>query len=252
MITENAKINHDKILPDYKSSLEENDPEFIEFFKNFAFDEVLKNSSLDNRSRMLIMLATLITNQSLNEYKIMVTGALNLGVTPIEIKEVVYGAVPYAGMAKAYEFLIVTNEIFTEKGINLPLEKQGTTTRENRMEKGLATQYEIMGKKPIDSMRENAVKGQEHIIDFLQGYCFGDYYTRGGLSLKDRELVTFAIIASLGGCESQLRGHTLGNLNVGNDKKTLVSTITCLCPYIGFPRTLNALNIINETCKEND
>ena len=248
-LSENAIKNHDELLPNYKSSFKETDPEFIEFFDNFAFDEVLRNSTLDKRSRMLVTLSSLIANQSLAEFKIMIGGAMNLGVTPVEIKEVVYQSVAYVGLAKAFDFLGTTNQVLTEKGIKLPLEGQSTTNNENRMEKGLQAQYDIMGKEMIDNMRINAKEGQEHIIDFLQGYCFGDYYTRNGLSLKDRELITFSMIASLGGCESQLRGHTIGNLNVGNDKQTLVSAVTIMCPYIGFPRTLNALNIINEICK---
>ena len=248
-LSEEAKKNHDELLPNHKSSFKVTDPEFIEFFDNFAFDEVLKNSTLDKRSRMLVTLATLIANQSLAEFKIMIGGAMNLGVTPVEIKEVVYQSVPYVGLAKAFDFLGATNEVFTEKGIKLPLEGQSTTNTENRVQKGYEKQCEIFGKEAMDAMKDNAVKGQEHIVEFLRGYCFGDFYTRTGLDNKDRELITFCFIASLGGCEGQLRGHTQGNLNVGNDKQTLVSAVTILCPYIGFPRTLNALNIINEICK---
>lgn len=134
-ITENARKNHDKLLPNHKSTFKITDPEFIEIFDNFTFDEVLANSTLDDRSRMLITLATLIANQSLAEYKVMVGGAMNLGVTPIEIKEVLYGSVPYVGLAKAFDFLVATNEIFTSIGIELPIEGQSTTTRETRMEK---------------------------------------------------------------------------------------------------------------------
>ena len=60
------------------------------------------------------------------------------------------------------------------------------------------------------------------------------------------ELITFTFIATLGGCENQLRGHTQGNLAVGNTKETLISAITLILPYIGFPRALNALAIVNE------
>jgi 4-carboxymuconolactone decarboxylase len=54
------------------------------------------------------------------------------------------------------------------------------------------------------------------------------------------------MLLSLGGCESQLKGHTQGNLNMGNDKDTLLSVITQLLPYVGYPRTLNALAVLNE------
>ncbi len=54
------------------------------------------------------------------------------------------------------------------------------------------------------------------------------------------------MLAALGGCEPQLAGHVAANLAVGNERQVLVSTVTQLLPFIGYPRTLNALRIINE------
>lgn len=54
------------------------------------------------------------------------------------------------------------------------------------------------------------------------------------------------MLASLGGCEPQLAGHVAANLSLGNDRQVLVSTITQLLPFIGYPRTLNALRVVNE------
>lgn len=51
--------------------------------------------------------------------------------------------------------------------------------------------------------------------------------------------------------EQQLAGHVAGNLSVGNDRRMLVSTVTHLLPFIGYPRTLNALRVINQGTKEN-
>ena len=82
--------------------------------------------------------------------------------------------------------------------------------------------------------------------------CFGDYVTRGGLDTKMRELLTFSILLSLGGCEPQLKGHIRGNLNVGNDKRTLLTVITQLLPYVGYPRSLNAIACLNEVVPENE
>jgi 4-carboxymuconolactone decarboxylase len=60
-------------------------------------------------------------------------------------------------------------------------------------------------------------------------------------------------LAALIGCQvlpgyrdPQVRGHVAANLNVGNDRQTLISVITALLPFIGYPRTLNALAAINE------
>jgi len=87
-----------------------------------------------------------------------------------------------------------------------------------------------------------------HIQDFLAANCFGDYYTRNGIDLKTRELLTFAMLISLGGCEPQVKGHVTGNLKVGNDRTRLIDVGSPnLLPYIGYPRTLNALRAIGRS-----
>lgn len=98
----------------------------------------------------------------------------------------------------------------------------------------------------IDKNYENSPENQIHIQKFLSDNCFGDYYTRKGLDVKMRELITFAILLSQSGLEPQLKGHIQGNLNVGNDKQKLLDVVTALLPYIGYPRSLNAIRCINE------
>ena len=248
-ISEIAYKNHEELWPDYKSRAMQTDPELIELFDNFAFDEVISYGNLDTKTRVMMILGSTIACQAQGEYKMMVNAALNVGVTPIEVKEILYQSVPYVGIAKVVDFIYLTNEILTERGIALPLEGQSTTTPETRFEKGLEVQKAIFGDL-IDKMYEASPANQLHIQKYLSANCFGDYYTRKGLDLKTRELLTFSIILSLGGCEPQLKGHVQGNLNVGNDKQVLLSTVTQLLPYVGYPRTLNAIRCINEVIPE--
>jgi len=244
-ISETAQKNHEELFPNHKSTLKVTDPEFIEVFDNFAFDEVLSYGNLDTRTRLMVILGSMIASQALGEYKVMLVGALNVGVTPIEVKEIVYQAVPYVGIAKVFDFIHATNEILERRGIKLPLEGQSTTSPETRFEKGLAVQKEIFGDM-IDKMYQESPANQLHMQKYLSANCFGDYYTRKGLDIKTRELLTFSMILSLGGCEPQLKGHIQGNLNVGNDKEVLLSVVTQLLPYVGYPRTLNAIRCLNE------
>lgn len=144
-LTAFAKEYHEKMFPGYESKFLVTDPEFIERFDNFAFDEVVNSDDLDDRIRMMAILATLIGTQCVNEYRAMMKAALNFGVTPVEIKEVVYQAVPYLGIGRVFDFLQATNEILIEGGVSLPLEGQATTTMENRLEKGIKAQVEIFG-----------------------------------------------------------------------------------------------------------
>lgn len=249
-ISETALKNHEQLFPNRKSKLIETDPELIEVFDNFAFDEVLAYGNLDTRTRLMVILASTIACQALAEYKLMLVGALNVGVTPVEVKEIVYQAVPYVGMAKVYDFIHATNEILESRGVKLPLEGQATTTPETRFEKGLALQKALFGAEIIDKMYAEAPANQIHIQRYLSANCFGDHVVRNGLDAKTRELLTLSMLLSLGGCEPQLKGHIRANVNVGNDKQTMLSVVTQLLPYVGYPRTLNAIRCINEVLPE--
>jgi 4-carboxymuconolactone decarboxylase len=245
-LSETAVKNHEELWPGYISKAKQTDPELIEIFDNFAFDEVLQYGSLETKTRIMMILASTIACQAFTEYKMFVNAAFNTGITPIEIKEIVYQSIPYVGINKVIDFIYATNEIFTEKGIKLPLEGQSTTTPETRFEKGLEVQKSIFG-DVIDKMYESSPEDQLHIQKYLSGNCFGDYYTRKGLDIKTRELLTYSMLISMGGVESQVKGHIQGNLNVGNSREVLLSVTTQLLPYIGYPRTLNAIKCIKET-----
>ena len=241
-----ARKNHDELFPGHVSTLAATDPELIETFDNFAFDEVLAHGELDVRTRLMIQLASMIACQALREYRVMLGAALAVGVTPIEVKEIVYQAVPYVGMAKVFDFIHATNDALAERGVALPLPGQSTTTPENRAEKGLAVQKQIIGSDVIENLYASAPADELHIQRYLSANCFGDNYTRTGIDAPTRELLTFSMLVSLGGCDPQVKGHVAANLNVGADRARLIDVLTQLLPFIGYPRTLNALRAIDE------
>ncbi|QRG70407.1 carboxymuconolactone decarboxylase family protein [Brevibacillus choshinensis] len=225
------------------------DPDFQDNLSQFIFGEVFDQGDLDMKQRELITLVVLATNQTLPQLGAHVHAALNVGLTPVEIKEAIYQCAPYLGFPKALNAVTAVNEVFRARNIALPLESQKQVEEENRFDKGLAVQVEIFG-EVIAKNRENAPINQKHIQDYLSAFCFGDFYTRGGLDLKTRELLTLCIISALGGAEGQVKAHVQGNVNVGNDKETLITAITHCLPYIGFPRTLNAIACVNEMIPE--
>jgi 4-carboxymuconolactone decarboxylase len=194
----------------------------------------------------MVQLAALIGCQALSEYRVMLGAALTAGVTPVEAREIVYQAVPYAGMGKAFDFIHATNDVLSERGVQLPLDGQATTTPNTRSSQGRAVQEQIVGADRVERMYASAAEDELHFQRFLSANCFGDYLTRDGIGVPVRELVTFAMLTALGGCDPQVRGHVAANLNVGNDRQTLIGVITVLLPFIGYPRTLNALAAINE------
>jgi len=243
---ERAQKNHGELFPGHVSTLAVTDPELIEYFDNFAFDDVLRYGNLDTRTRLMVQLAALIAGQALSEYRVMLGAALTVGVTPVEVKEIVYQAVPYVGMGKVFDFLHATNDVLAARGVELPLPGQSTTTPATRADKGLAVQKRIVGAEVVVAMYASAPADELHIQEYLSANCFGDHYTRTGLDLPTRELLTFAMLISMGGCEPQAKGHVAANLNVGNDRQTLLAVATHLLPFIGYPRTLNAVRLIDD------
>jgi 4-carboxymuconolactone decarboxylase len=243
---ETAQRNHAELFPGHVSTLAHTDPELISWFDDFAFDEVLAHTSLETRTRLMVILAALIATQSLDEYRVITGAALTVGVIPVEIKEIVYQAVPYAGMGKVFPFLHATNDVLREHGVELPLPGQSTTTPDTRYGQGLAVQKRIVGDDTVEAMYAGATEDTAHIQRFLSANCFGDHYTRSGLDVPTRELLTFAMLAAMGGADPQVRGHVAGNLHVGNTRADLLAVITALLPFIGYPRTLNALAAVND------
>ena len=240
----------DKALADWANTLlggrpmelQKTDPEFMERLRHFAFDEVMKeeNQQLDTPTRYLAILAALIGCGGVDAFQEMLPAALKNGVTPVMLKETVYQAADYLGYGRMLPFLNATNEIFAQMEIALPLPGQATTTMNDRLENGVEAQTAIFG----EHMKEAWKKG--HINRWLAANCFGDFYTRTGLDLPQRELITFCFLMAQGGCEPQLIVHAKGNMNLGNDKDFLVRVVSQCLPYIGYPRSLNAVSVLDK------
>ena len=222
-ITAAAKEYHERMFPGYRSTFLDTDPEFIERFDNFAFDEVVNSDDLDGRTRMTAILASLVGCQGIDEYRAILPAALNFGVTPTEAKEMLYQAAAYLGIGRLYPFLRAANEILAERGVRLPLPGQSTTAAEERLAAGERAQIEIFG----DGMKDFWRSGPEdsrHINRWL----------------------TFCFLAAQGGCERQLASHIAANIRLGSGKEFLIKVISQCIPFIGYPRALNALDCINK------
>lgn len=248
MISAFANAYHERMFPGYQSTFLKTDPEFIAFFDNFAFDTVVQQGQLDDVTRFQVILASLLGCQGINEFKAILPAALRFGVSPVEVKEIVYQAVAYLGIGRVFPFLKACNEIFQAEKISLPLEPQAAKTSKSRLELGRETLVSLMG----EGMRHFDQEGPEnrrHINQWLMGNCFGDYYSRSGLEGKKRELTTFCFLAAQGGCEPQLVSHAVANLKLGHRQSYLIDILSQCIPYIGYPRVLNALTCLEEAVR---
>lgn len=211
---------------------------------------VSHDNALPSGLRRLVTISVLTALHAADDIGSEVEAALEEGVSPVQIREAVYQCAPYAGFPRTGAAMRAVNEVFRKNGIGLPLESQATVTEESRFRDGLAVQKGIFG-DAIDAMHAATPDSQKTImVTHLSAFCFGDIYTRRGLDLRTRELLTFSVISALGGCEGQVKSHVQGNANVGNSREELIAALETALPLIGFPRTLNALACVNAVLPE--
>lgn len=239
----------DRMLDGAEPTLVTTDPEFVERVANFAFDEVVNVSKtqLTVRQQFMCWIATTLGSQGIDAFRMLAPAALNVGVEPVALREVVYQAVAYLGIGRVFPFVRALDEVFEERGIELPLPEQAATTpdEESRYEMGEVAQCAAIGER-ARGMRHKGHPDYPWISQWLVKNCFGDWYTRGGLTIPEREMVTFCYIAAQGGCESQLRAHAAANVQCGNDRDFLIAVVSNNVPFIGYPRTLNAMAVVEE------
>jgi 4-carboxymuconolactone decarboxylase len=158
-----AKSNHDQLFGDRVSTLAQSDPELIEYFDNFAFGEVHADAArldetLDLHTRLMVQLAAILAAGGLAEFRVVAAAAVaNGGVSPVELKEIVYQSVAYVGMARAFDYLHAVNDVLTEAEVELPLPGQSASTPQTRLEYGKAVQGRIVGD---DAVANRPIRGR--------------------------------------------------------------------------------------------
>lgn len=208
--------------------------EFNGIVQNFIDNEVNLHGSLCEDMKLLIRAVCLCVVDGEDEItELMKQASLK---DKKAIKEALLQCTPYIGSTKVRKIMKLCD--FEDEYAMQSLEE--------RFVSGKGKRSDIFGVEVTNKNVDNVREDLKHIQHFLCTYCFGDFYTREGLTLKERELLTFCILSSFGGCENQVKSHIQGNLNVGNTRENLIDAITVCLPYIGFPRTLNAIACINE------
>ena len=246
--TEICKQNYRRLFNGEALTDAGNDPEMIKKLQKGGGGDVFAVGSLDIKTREMLTVVSLSAQQALPQLKAHANAALNVGVTPIELRETVYLCAPFVGFPKTLNALGVINEVFAERGIKLPLESQGKTAEEERFAAGSAIQQPLYGNEIKEALAGLPGNMGEDAARFLTEFCFGDIYTRGGLDVKTRELLAIGILVTTGNMQT-LQSHIAGSIRAGNSPETVTAAIIQCMPYVGFPNALNALKVLKDTLK---
>ncbi|RKE16869.1 carboxymuconolactone decarboxylase family protein [Streptomyces sp. TLI_171] len=242
--------------PQLLDSLAETAPALARLTVEFGYGDIYSRPGLTLAQRQIATVAALTAlGNAAPQLRFHIDGALNVGVTPVEVVETIMHLSAYAGFPAVLNAIAVAREVFAARpGLDwTPQDSQvrPDETGEERYARGLAVLERVdghAGEQVVASLAAIAPDLARHIVEF----AFADLYDRPGLDLKSRELATVAACTAMGTCAPQLRVHLHGLLNVGGTREEAIEVITQMAGYAGFPAALNAVAAAREVFAERD
>ena len=241
-----AEATYERLFGPRDGTAPDTDPELTRILRGFIFGDVFDTGILDDRARELVTVTVLACLQALPQLKSHTGAALTIGLEPVQIREAIYQLAPFIGFPRTLNAVATINEVFLDRGVGLPLPEQGTVIDADRYTKGLAEQAPLYGEEITDNLADLPEPFDTALPRFLTELCFGDFYTRGGLTLAQRELLILCALATIGDTATQLGPHARACLQVGNTKTEVVAALVHCFPYIGFPRAIAGIRAVKD------
>lgn len=215
-------------------------PALARYEKEDVIDGLWKRPQLSARDRSVVTIAILVARSQTDDLPHYVNVALDSGVTPKELSEIITHLAFYAGWTNAMSAVAVTERVFAERNIGadqlpaatpdlLPLNEEGEATRQRSVQGLLGT----------------AAPG---LTDFTTDPLFKDVWLRPDLSLRDRSLVTISSLMA-NGQVAQLAGHLNRALNNGLTPEQAGEVVTQVAFYAGWPNAFSAGPVVAEVLK---
>lgn len=224
------------------------DPELVDYLVADGYGKVLSRGNLALGDRELCIVAALACRSHLPQLKWHIAASLNIGVSPEAIREVLVQALPYAGWPTSLNALSTMATTFEERGVQAKPAPPTELTRQELAQRGRQNGRQVYADY---SAVENTVQGYDaELASYLTENAYGQVYARPGLTLQQRELVAVAMLTAQQQL-TQLGWHVEGALRVGCSAAEIKEVIVTMLLYLGWPSTLNALEVWKKTTAAN-
>lgn len=232
------------------NSLEGISPDLARFIIEYSFGDVYSLNMLDNKSKEIAAVSSLIAQGAIPQLKVHLNGALNSGCSITEIKEIILQMSVYTGFPRCINAMNAFREVLDERQrvgiedvvgdfIELEIESR------DRYSKG-AEALSHLDDQQAQRMEYAYREFSPELVQFTLEYAFADIHSRKGLEKKYRQIATVAALATLGNTTSQLKFHIIGALNVGVTTDEIKEIMLLMTVYAGFPAAINGTSLLKE------
>lgn len=230
------------------NGLKDVSPELSRFIIEYSFGEVYSLNTLDNKSKEIVAVSSLIAQAAIPQLKVHLNGALNTGSTINEVKEVILQMSVYCGFPKCINAMNALREVLNERKEKGIIDKEGRMASDNSTDKyALGAEYlAILEKNQEQILRESYQDLSPELIKFTIEYGYGDIFSRDNLDKRYRQIATISALATLGNAQPQLKFHIEGGLNIGLTVEEIKEIILLMTVYAGFPASINGTNCLKE------
>jgi len=207
------------------------------YARDRLFGELWKRPDLSSRDRSIVTLAALIARNQTVQMGYYINLALDNGVKPSEISEIITHLAFYSGWENAMSAVISAKDVFHQRGIS-PDQLPPATVQ-------LLPLNEMAEKQRATNVEQNFGAVARGVVQYTTDVLFRDLWLRPGLAPRDRSLVTVsALIAS--GQVAQVTYHLNRAMDNGLTQKEASEMLTQLAFYAGWPNVFSSLPVVKD------
>ena len=236
-------------------SLEDIFPDLGRLIIEYSFGDIYTREGLDLKSKEIAVVAALTAmGTAYPQLKVHLNGALYVGCTINEVKEVILQMAAYAGFPCCLNAMTTLKEVLKDRqehGVRDALGTAPTNIADNatRDEIG-AAELSQLDPCQVERLQKAFRDISPELVKFTLEFGYADIYARNNLAKTYRQIATIAALAALGNAQPQLKFHINAGLNIGLTLENIREIMLLMSVYAGFPAAINGTNILKQVVQE--
>lgn len=239
---------------DVENSLKDISPDLVKYMIEYSFGDIYSRNGLDLKSKEIAVVAALTALGNVEpQLKVHINGALNVGCTINEIKEIILQMSAYSGFPTCINAMNALKSVLSERKKQqiedvLGHEPTNEISPMNRFEVG-AKELSELDKNQLNVLEDAYNDFFPDLVKFIV-HGQADIMARNNLNKRYREIATIAALTALGNVKPQLKFHINAGLNIGLTDDDIKEIMLLMTIYTGFPSAINGTNALKEVLYE--